>query len=60
MLVKRRGVGMFVAPGATDLVRRRRRQDFRQAYIAPLLREADHLGLTAQEVITMLTEEDHR
>ena len=56
VLVKRRGVGMFVAPGATDLVRRRRRQ----AYIAPLLREADHLGLTAQEVITMLTEEDHR
>ncbi len=60
VLVKRRGVGMFVAPGATDLVRRRRREDFRQAYIAPLLREADHLGLTSQELITMLTEEDPR
>lgn len=60
VLVKRRGVGMFVAPGATDLVRRRRREDFRQAYIAPLLREAEHLGLTPQELITMLTEEDPR
>lgn len=60
VLVKRRGVGMFVAPGAADLVRRRRREDFRQAYLAPLLREADHLGLTPQEIITMLTEEDLR
>jgi DNA-binding transcriptional regulator YhcF (GntR family) len=60
VLVERRGVGMFVAPGATDLVRRRRREDFRQTYIAPLLREADHLGVTTQELITMLTEEGPR
>lgn len=60
VLVKRRGVGMFVALGAADLVRRRRREAFRQAYITPLLWEAERLGLTPRELTDMILKEDPR
>ena len=54
VLVKRRGVGMFVAVGAPALLRQRRRDDFARDYLAPLLREAAHLGIDHREITEMM------
>lgn len=57
VLVKRRGLGMFVAPGAVELLRRRRREAFAESYVAPLLREAAQLGIDPHELARMITKE---
>ncbi|ATG52856.1 GntR family transcriptional regulator [Brachybacterium vulturis] len=54
VLVKRRGVGMFVAPGAIARLRQRRRDDFSDTYLVPLMREAAHLGIEPRELIEMM------
>ena len=55
VLVKQRGVGMFVAPGAPDRLRARRREAFFAERLDPVLREAQVLGLTAADLTTYLT-----
>lgn len=60
VLVKRRGVGMFVAPGAVELLRRRRREAFTQTYLVPLLREAAQLDIAPHELAQMITKEASR
>ena len=54
ILYKRRGLGMFVAPGATERIRAKRRSEFLQQYVRPLAAEARKLGLTAEELQAML------
>lgn len=54
ILYKRRGIGMFVAPGAVQLVTARRRDAFYQQFILPLVAEAHSLGLTGRELAAML------
>ncbi|MFX0539823.1 GntR family transcriptional regulator [Ornithinimicrobium sp. Y1847] len=54
VLVKQRGVGMFVAPGAPDRLRARRRDAFFTERLAPVLREAQVLGITAAELTAYL------
>lgn len=56
VLYKKRGIGMFVATGARDLLRARRREQFRAQYVEPMLREADVLGIDATEVRSMIPE----
>jgi GntR family transcriptional regulator len=51
VLEKRRGIGMFVTPGADEHLRAQRRSRFVDRYVAPLLAEAERLGLTVDEVI---------
>jgi DNA-binding transcriptional regulator YhcF (GntR family) len=58
VLYKKRGVGMFVAPGAKALLETRRRLDFHRQYIEPLVREAHILGIATAELHTMLDQED--
>ena len=60
VLYKRRGVGMFVAPGAREQLLKRRRSEFANQYVAPLLAEARKLGIPAADVSRMLTEQDGR
>ena len=55
-LYKKRGIGMFVADGARDLLRSRRREEFRKQYIEPLLREARVLGIDDTELHHMIDE----
>ena len=52
VLIKRRGIGMFVAPGAREALRQRRKLAFQDQFIAPLLREAAQLGISAETVET--------
>lgn len=54
VLTKRRGVGMFVATGARDLLRRERQTAFADRYLDPLLIEAARLGLDPQDVIDLI------
>jgi DNA-binding transcriptional regulator YhcF (GntR family) len=60
VLYKKRGVGMFVAPGAREQVLKRRRSEFADQYVEPLLAEARRLGITVPELGTMLTERGGR
>ena len=54
LLYKRRGVGMFVSPGARDRLLVERRARFRSEYLEPALAEAHRLGMTAAEVVAEL------
>lgn len=57
ILYKRRGIGMFVSPEARDRLIDNRRTQFRDQYVAPLLAEADKLGITGRELAEMITKE---
>jgi DNA-binding transcriptional regulator YhcF (GntR family) len=56
VLYKRRGIGMFVAAGAKDLLLGERRAAFADRYIDPLLAEARTLGLGAEDLAALLRE----
>ena len=58
ILYKRRGIGMFVAPGARELIAARRRETFAAEYLRPLLAEAATLGLSRNEVVQLIEKEN--
>ncbi len=51
---KKRGVGMFVAKGAQDLLRKKRQGEFAGRFVAAMVAEAKRLGLTRQELLDMV------
>lgn len=57
VVYKKRGVGMFVAKGAREKLRQKRRSTFFKSYIETMLAEADRLDFTRDEIIAMLKEE---
>ncbi len=57
VLYKRRGIGMFVAEGARDLVVARRREHFRAKYVRPLVAEASQLSITPEQLSQMIRKE---
>ena len=57
VLVKRRGVGMFVADGALDLIRTARRTAFTARFVVPLLAEARTLGIHPDTLVDLLRKE---
>lgn len=56
VLYKRRGIGMFVATGAKDVLLGERRSAFADRYIDPLLAEARTLGLGTEDLAALLRE----
>jgi len=56
ILYKRRGIGMFVAPGARARLVAARRDQFRAQYVEPLLVEAEKLGISPQQLARMIEE----
>lgn len=56
VLFKKRGIGMFVAENAQETIKEKRRQNFYQEYLLPLLEEAEKLQLDRQSLIRMLEE----
>lgn len=54
ILYKRRGLGMFVAEGAAERIRTKRRDEFLAQYVKPMVAEARKLGLSEEELQAML------
>lgn len=53
-LYKKRGIGMFVVKGAKAAIRGKRKEQFFDSYVRSLMSEADSLGITRKELITMI------
>jgi DNA-binding transcriptional regulator YhcF (GntR family) len=52
---------MFVATGAREQLLKRRRSEFADQYVRPLMAEADKLGISTRELATMIDRwEDER
>ena len=58
MLYKKRGIGMFVAQGAKEAVKKKRRDAFYENYIKTLLVEAASLGISRQDLADMIQKAD--
>jgi DNA-binding transcriptional regulator YhcF (GntR family) len=56
LLDKRRGIGMFVAAGSRARLLARRRAEFTERYVEPLLTEAARLGIDTDELIALFRE----
>ncbi|MBK3493946.1 GntR family transcriptional regulator [Viridibacillus sp. YIM B01967] len=57
ILYKKRGLGMFVAPGAKEKILTKRRKMFYQEYVVKLLEEAKKIQLSAEDIINMIKHE---
>ena len=51
-----RGIGMFVANGAREKILAKRKAAFAENHVAPLLAEAKSLGISKEELLTMIGE----
>ena len=60
VLHKRRGIGMFVAPGARVILLAERRTAFAERFVDPFLNEARTLGLGPDELRALVTERFQR
>ena len=63
LIYKRRGLGMFIAPGARERLKSKRRAAFEREYVAPLMREGSRLDMGTDEILGLITkhkeETDH-
>lgn len=56
LIYKKRGVGMFVAEGAKELLLQTRKSAFAEHYVVPMVQEADKLGLSTDELFQIITQ----
>jgi len=56
ILYKKRGLGMFVSAGAKEIITAKRRNQTLKSLVAELVREAEHLQVTEEELIAMIQE----
>jgi GntR family transcriptional regulator len=54
VLEKRRGIGMFVASGAREQLRARRRKQFAEQYLDPMLAEAKRLSIDTDTLVSLI------
>jgi DNA-binding transcriptional regulator YhcF (GntR family) len=54
ILYKKRGLGMYVAPGARAKLLEKRREQFYERYVITMIREAEKLGITQEQLADML------
>jgi GntR family transcriptional regulator len=54
LLEKRRGIGMFVAPGARARLLDERRKRFAARYIEPMVAEANRLGIDSEGLVALI------
>lgn len=60
VLYKKRGIGMFVASGAKEAIRVRRRDGFFDSYLSSVLEEARRLNISRSELISMIDDNYER
>ena len=54
ILYKKRGIGMFVAAGAKASLVEKRKEQFFEQYIVTMMREAEKLGITQEQLADMV------
>ncbi|WP_435167472.1 GntR family transcriptional regulator [Paenibacillus glycanilyticus] len=54
ILYKKRGIGMFVATGARAVLVEKRKEQFFEQYIVTMMREAEKLGISADQLTEMI------
>lgn len=54
ILYKKRGLGMYVAADARNIILNKRKERFSKELLLHLLNEADKLALTTEEIIAMI------
>jgi len=54
ILFKKRGIGMFVAEGAKEMIMAKRKNSFAEEYIMKMLSEAQKLNISEDEIIQMI------
>ncbi len=54
ILYKKRGLGMFVAVGAVEKLKNKRKETFYDSFISNLVEEAKRLQLSKEDIIAML------
>jgi Predicted transcriptional regulators len=54
IIYKKRGLGMFVAEGAVTKLKAKRKEMFYKDYLSGLIDEAKRLGITKEELISMI------
>ena len=54
ILYKKRGIGMFVAQGAKQAIKNKRKHTFYENFVKSLLTEAARLGIGEEELIKMI------
>jgi len=59
ILYKKRGIGMFVAEGARTRLVAKRRDQFTEEFVRPLVAEAAKLGITTAQLAELITKEAH-
>lgn len=59
VIYKQRGIGMFVAPGARELLLAERRTVFADRFVEPLLAEARKLGLEPEDLTALIRDRAH-
>jgi DNA-binding transcriptional regulator YhcF (GntR family) len=53
-IYKKRGIGMYVSPGASERLKKRYSKNFFDEHIGPLTRKAKPLGFTLPEIYEMI------
>ncbi len=54
ILYKKRGLGMFVSPGAKTIILGKRKEDFYDSFVRTLFSEAKKLNLSRDEILKMI------
>ena len=54
ILYKKRGMGMFVATGSRERLMEKRRELFFEHYVVAMVREAEKLGITTEQLTEMI------
>ncbi|MDO5011023.1 MAG: GntR family transcriptional regulator [Intestinibacter bartlettii] len=56
ILFKKRGIGMFVSKGAKEIIKKGRKENFKEVYLKDLIGEAKKLGITKEELLDMIND----
>lgn len=54
ILYKKRGIGMFVAKGAREKLKEKRKASFKDDYVVELVKEAEKLSISEDEIIRLI------
>lgn len=58
ILYKKRGIGMFVATGAREILMEKRKELFYEQYVVSMIREAEKLGISKEQLTDMIQRGD--